>query len=930
MKIIWKLTFAQIRRSRIRLGLSLLAMTAAAALIVWLMGSYDAMIADFDDEAEAYMGEAQWVLSPTPPNGWGFSERKSSVPKPFWISEGLISAVGTDPAVMREYRAVQTRVSLVNAKEWQPGFVPMRRQIGPPRDPMLVGISAERSPFEMVEGRWFSADSQMEGVLGSAAAERLGIHSGDSVYINSTAGDFFVTVSGLVNQSKPTPGVINGGGRGSLMPSAASLFVSTATAARINGYSGKTNLLYLVLHPESDKHTFRSRWANQMKQASCALIDGRALCDSFSRDRSVSTLRAQAYSTTGVALLSTLFIIFTTLSMGISERIRQLAILRAIGLTRLQLGGLILGESLMLAIPAWILGVGAGTVLVTLLHSGRSGLGSVAALSTETLLISAGATLSGALLAAVLPMIQAMKIAPLDAMKPQSAPMPRSAWRFWGLLIPAAFLIAVNPLLIWIPGIELEERKLLYAAVGYPALAVGFLCLTPMLICLCEWIFVPLTARLLGFNARFLNRTFSGNLWRTVGTAAALTIGLSLYTSFQFWGYSMAAAFQPDESIPDAVAVFTPSGVPDSEVENIRKINGINSESFLRVVGEQPKFAPETRAIPAFESVENDNMVLLGLDLQRAFLDSDPMFHFKFTLGSLSDAVERMRTQNGCLIPEGFQALTHLQLGDSMVFLNPNVPSGKVIYTVAGAVAFPGWHWMSKHSGLRKAGGFTAGMAFTARENMTRDFPQKGADIFWFNTSPGANLKAIESALQTLAEKYPGQPVQVPGVGEIPAHRPWVKVTGRTEIFQTVEGLADRAISAMSRMPLMILALAALAVINTLIASIRARRWELGVMRAVGLSRGMLLRMITAEALMIGLIACALSLLFGVVSAKCMIDICQYGFFFGGNTPSIQIPWGSLGFGFGFTLLLCLAASLIPALILARTTPLDLLDSSQE
>src|SRR5438874_9038396 len=60
------------------------------------------------------------------------------------------------------------------------------------------------------------------------------------------------------------------------------------------------------------------------------------------------------------------------------------------------------------------------------------------------------------------------------------------------------------------------------------------------------------------------------------------------------------------------------------------------------------------------------------------------------------------------------------------------------------------------------------------------------------------------------------------------------------------------------------MAVASLGVTNTIMASVRSRRWQFGIMRSVGVTRGQLLRLILAEAMLIGLVGCALGLFAGM------------------------------------------------------------------
>ena len=73
-----------------------------------------------------------------------------------------------------------------------------------------------------------------------------------------------------------------------------------------------------------------------------------------------------------LVLFSCIFIIFTTLSIGVSERARRLALMRALGLGRVQIALLIAGEGIFLCIPALLGGLAAGFFLVYLLEEGSA------------------------------------------------------------------------------------------------------------------------------------------------------------------------------------------------------------------------------------------------------------------------------------------------------------------------------------------------------------------------------------------------------------------------------------------------------------------------------------------------------------------------------------------------------------------------------
>jgi putative ABC transport system permease protein len=133
----------------------------------------------------------------------------------------------------------------------------------------------------------------------------------------------------------------------------------------------------------------------------------------------------------------------------------------------------------------------------------------------------------------------------------------------------------------------------------------------------------------------------------------------------------------------------------------------------------------------------------------------------------------------------------------------------------------------------------------------------------------------------------------------------------------------------MCELPLITLLVTSLGVVNTIVASVRARRWEMGVLRSLGVTRGAIARMIIAEGLLIGVVACLLSLGFGVMAGWCGTGMSQYISFFGGLTTPLYIPWFKLAFGFTLALVLCLAAALWPAIATGRAAPLKLLQEGR-
>jgi putative ABC transport system permease protein len=131
----------------------------------------------------------------------------------------------------------------------------------------------------------------------------------------------------------------------------------------------------------------------------------------------------------------------------------------------------------------------------------------------------------------------------------------------------------------------------------------------------------------------------------------------------------------------------------------------------------------------------------------------------------------------------------------------------------------------------------------------------------------------------------------------------------------------------MGWLPLVTLLVVSLGIVNTIAASVRARQWEFGILRAVGVRRFTLARVVLAEAILIGVAASVLSLGFGILTGWNCLGLVRYvsNPWFEGVSTALVIPWTIIGFGYGLTFLLCVVAALWPAIQASRTEPLQLL-----
>ncbi len=360
-----------------------------------------------------------------------------------------------------------------------------------------------------------------------------------------------------------------------------------------------------------------------------------------------------------------------------------------------------------------------------------------------------------------------------------------------------------------------------------------------------EKFFGPAIAAIMGVEQRLLKTQLSSNLWRTVGTTVALSIGLGLFVAMQTWGYTMLGPFVPGDWVPDALVSLQLGGLPDAEIENVRHIKGVIADQCLPLAVEQPRLAEDiTKSQEQSSVTRQDNVIMIGLDPQAGLGGKNPLLNLQFSEGDRDDAVTKLKQGRWCIVPDHFSWATGLHVGDCFKVLPPEKPDKPVEYKIAGVVSLPGWHWMTKFSGLRKRSGRSAAMVFALYDDVKNDFQLKRVNFFWMNLeknapnvierSPASDgsfytvvknpaLDSVGQALQAIADKYLGeaQPVNDQGTWTMAAKMfgSSARITTANEIRGRIGNRADGMIWGMCQLPLITLLVTSIGVINAVMAS---------------------------------------------------------------------------------------------------------------
>ncbi|TWU10928.1 ABC transporter permease [Allorhodopirellula heiligendammensis] len=929
MKVL-RVTLALLRERLTRVALTTIAIAAAVCMVIWISSSYDALHRTYDDYANLALGRYELAIAPI------------SADEDDFVTPAVLMPLRQDAAVMavepmwaNRFGIRTTSDELVHADPTAQRSGDKRHLDGPGTGPqgvlpslLFLATDAQETPFDITAGSWLDFDSgdAMQVVLRDDVAERRGLAVDDIFIVElprpgaDGESEQALRVVGIFD-APALPGA-EGAGIPMLTPSTAEAFIPISTAERIASRPHRISLVGVAMNPEADVTQFRFGWAPRLSSYATPLQFQEAfeIEEALDQAAAAENVRLQSYAATAVAMLVAVLVIYCALSMGVTERIRQYAVLRAVVFTRTQIGLLVLMEGIALALLGLIFGVAVGWSLLQiveawfnqLLHHGI-GLGS------HSLLLAIVAAIGGVSLAAIVPVYRATQVKPIDAMTPRRLDTPeasmRRTWVVVGLL-----LVALNPLLSFV--ITPQEEHLGWAtAVGLVSMAIGFILIAPAIVVFVDRWFSPILAHLFRIDAKLLACQITSNIWRTVGASVSMAFGLSLFIGIQVWGATMLAAFIPGDWTPDAIVMLKP-GLPPDRVDEFAELPGIDATQCMPLVVEQPRLVDDlTNSAERASVTRQDNVVIVGLDPGGAFAGVSPLLRLEWVAGSPATAVARMRQGHACVVPDHFLAETGLKLGDTIALDPPRNAGHRAVYEIAGAVKLPGWHWQTKMTGLRPRTHRAAALIFADYDSVSQDFDLKMASHIWFTYANGLpDLKQIEESTVSILTSTVGENDRDVDDQAISARV--VTVQG---IREQLEGGARRWLWVISYVPLIALLIACLGVVNVMLASVRARRWEFGVMRAMGITAGDLTKAIIVEGVLIALVASFLSLGFGILSGWCGCGMAQYLSFFGGLHPPLVIPWAPVIAALAFALLLGIAIAMWPAISIGRTRPMELL-----
>jgi putative ABC transport system permease protein len=848
----WRATVKGVIARKVRLALTALAVVLG---VTFVSGTYvltDTLKQSFGTLFSQYAAGVDLVVRSQAPFGNGSGTRQR-------IPEGIVDAVravpGVDAAdgflqgyaqfIGKDGGAIQTAGAPTFGISWSGG-----NQVGPAR--IAAGFRPTR-------------DGQVAMDVGTA--ERNGFRVGDRVR---------VLLEGEA-ESFQLVGLFKLGTEGDFGAVSFAAF-DPQTAQRVFGAPGVFDAINVRVAPGTTPGQVKRALNQQLNQgqpnggfdittAAVVADETREPVDQF-----LSILNDALLGFAGVGLLVGGFIIFNTFTILVSQRTRELGLLRAMGASGPQVIGSVLAEAAVIGVFASAVGLVLGIGLAQLLLWALPGFGfpvpdASLVVIGRTVWASAIVGIGVTMLAAVVPAIRAARTSPIAAIsdrRPSAFSRPRLGRALAGLLVTA---IGVG---IGVYGFTADlaiNNAVAITFIGGFVVFLGLVTFGPLIARpLSSVIGRPLPATF-GVTGTLARGNAMRNPRRTSATAAALIVGLALVA---------------------LVAIFS-----DSLKTSVRNaLTEVRADYILtapQFAGFSPKVAERVRAVP-------------GVDRAVAFRWGD------VRINGNDETVNGADVRGlGDVIDLEMVAGEPARLGDGGIMLSEREAEGyKKQVGEPITIEFPSIGAQPlKVVGIYKTRRFSGAFPIdfiVSKRLFSQVFSGTQQDTLLYVKAAPGQAEAVGARMRRVLDKpFPN-----------------IDVEDRAGYLQAREDTVNQFVNVFIALLLLSEVIAVLGIVNTLMLSIYERTREVGLLRTVGTTRRQVWGMVCGESVIIAVIGCVLGLLVGLLWGWSVTKALQGQF-----VDAFSIPTGQLALFLLASVIAGLVAALLPAWHASRLDVLE-------
>ncbi len=735
--------------------------------------------------------------------------------------------------------------------------------------------TGQLSAIILREGKF--PDRQGEVALDVYTAEKYGFAIGDPIDVLLLKGAQQFTVVGTV-----------GFGTADNMLGATAIFFYLGEAQRVLGFEGEYSQIAVVVAPGADPGQVRAAITAALPPGTEAIPT--ETINQEGKDQvgqAVGFFNTLLLAFAGIGIFVGAFLIQNTYRIIVAQRTRELGMLRAVGATGGQVTRLVLLEALMVGLVASAIGVGVGVLLAAVLRAvfGILGIdfpqGSLALLP-RTVAVSMAVGTVVTVASAILPARKASKIPPVAALRDLESTYFKSL-RLRALV--GAGIVGLGVALVLIGLYAGVGNALLITGIGAAVVFVGVSVVAALFARGFSRVVGAPLPRAFGVAGQLARENAMRKPRRMAATASALMIGVALVTLVATLVASFKASIEGTvrDEVMAQFEVQPRSSFGDPLVSGL-------SPDLARRIGALPEVAvaatyrlgqwrdPLTPLAPDQAAMFQAGVeYLMGVDP-----DLDQVVRLDISQGSFADL-----GPGTVVIREQYAVDEGLAPGDqvSLEFPNGTVADLRVV-AVYGADLF-------------SSGGPPINIMISRRtfdENYDLDFDQ----MVLVGLVDGVDPAAARPALEAVVADYPN-----------------AELNDTEQYLAKVSGQLDTVLNMMTGMLAMAIVIALLGIANTLALSIMERKREIGLLRAVGMTRRQVRRMIRWEAVLIAIFGAVIGLLVGIGLGVAVVAAV-------GGGIQLALPWTNLIIYLVVAALGGVLASVLPGW---RGSRLDVLDA---
>jgi putative ABC transport system permease protein len=640
-----------------------------------------------------------------------------------------------------------------------------------------------------------------ETAIDAATAKSAGFKIGDPVHVVFRTGQQTFTLVGTVKFGSENSFAGN-----------TTAFFDIATAQRALGKVGQYDeVRALAAHgvtPAALRDNLSRELPNGVEAvtgAAAAAQNAKTLKDSYTFVNALLLVFA------AIAVFVGSFIIWNTFSILVAQRSRELALLRAVGATRRQVRRSVLLESLVVGFVASVVGIAAGVVLSIGLKSLLTAFGldlpsTTLQLKPRTIIVGLVVGVVVTVIAAMAPSRKATQIPPVAALRDAGPP----AYRFSHKRLLASLGVTALGFVVLGAGLFAGKGPLL-VGVGSLITFIGLTAIFPLIARpASRWLGAPV-ARFGGSTGVIAQGNAMRNPKRTASTAAALMIGLSLVASMGVLAASLKASINKsvDKSGRAELILTDPTG-----------------NTTL-----SPAAAEALRGKPGVDAVSEIGYGSAKIDGSRHYVSPiDPTTIAKTVDIEVNKGSLAALKDGGVLVYDHVATTQKYKLGDTLNFQWPQ--SGQDKLRVVGTY---------------KEKGAVGSDYLVPFVTFDRHTAQRLDTTILVKKTAGTSVAQLKKTVDAAVAPYPN-----------------VRVDTLEQFKHHIAGQVDKFLALIIVLLALAVIIALLGIVNTLALSVFERTRELGLLRAVGMTRQQVRAMVRYESVIISVLGALTGIVVGI------------------------------------------------------------------